>query len=171
MAEAFGPRFVTADHAARLFHYRGDIEAELNALPAEVLECARGYVAGGNARIAEVEADPSLLPPEYGILGIRPLRWDVRDLVRVRGGGIGDTDDEVRHARLQARGMLDLDHFTDPLRPAWTFSVPDGLDCSLVSEDDLGILLKAARPLPCGDNSLASIAYVRELDRIELAAR
>ena len=171
LAEAFGARFVTADHAARLFHYRGDIDAELNALPPEVLECARGYVAGVNARIAELEADPSQLPLEYGILGISPLRWDVRDLVRTRGGGIGDTDDEIRHAQLQARGLLDLDQFMDPLRPAWRFTVPEGLDCSQVSEADLGILLKAARPLPFGDKSLASIAYDRELDRIELAAQ
>jgi len=171
LAETFGPRFVTADQAARLFHFRGDIDAELNALPPEVLDCARGYVAGVNARIAEVEADPSLLPPEYGILGIKPLRWDVRDLVRVRGGGIGDTDDEVRHAQLQARGLLDLDHFMDPLRPAWHFTVPEGLDCAAVSEGDLGILLKAARPLPFADTPLASIAYDRELDRIELAAQ
>ena len=171
LAETFGPRFVTADQAARLFHFRGDIDAELNALPPEVLDCARGYVAGVNARIAEVEADPSLLPPEYGVLGIKPLRWDVRDLVRVRGGGIGDTDDEVRHAQLQARGLLDLDHFMDPLRPAWHFTVPEGLDCAAVSEGDLGILLKAARPLPFADTPLASIAYDRELDRIELAAQ
>lgn len=171
LAEAFGPRFVTADQAARLFHYRGDIDAELNALPPEVLDCARGYVAGVNARIAELEADPSLLPLEYGILGIKPLRWDVRDLVRTRGGGIGDTDDEIRHAQLQARGLLELDQFMDPLRPAWRFTVPDGLDCAAVSEADLGILLKAARPLPFGDKSLASITYDRELDRIELAAQ
>lgn len=171
MAEAFGPRFVTADQAARLFHYRGDIDAELDALPPEVLECARGYVAGVNARIAELEADPSQLPLEYGIFGIKPLRWDVRDLVRLRGGGIGDTDDEVRHAQLQARGLLDLDQFMDPLRPAWRFTVPDGLDCAQVSEADLGILLKAARPVPFADKSLASIAYDRQLDRIELAAQ
>ena len=171
LAEAFGPRFLVSDQAARLFHYRGDIDAELKALPPEVLECARGYVAGVNARIAELEADPSLLPLEYGILGIMPLRWDVRDLVRLRGGGLGDTDDEVRRAQLQARGMLDLDQFMDPLRPAWIFKVPDGLDCAAVSDADLGILLQAARPLPFADILLASIAYDRELDRIELAAQ
>jgi penicillin amidase len=179
MAEAFGPRFVTHDHAARLFQYHGDIDAELKALPAEVLECARGYVAGINARIAELEADPSALPLEYGILAITPLRWDVRDLVRLRGGGMGDTDDEVRHAQLQARGLLDFDRFMDPLRPAWSFAVPEGLDCAQVTEADLGILLDAAKPLPfgekalavLGDKALATFAYDREMDRIELAAQ
>jgi hypothetical protein len=89
MAEAFGPRFVAADKAARLFLYRGDIDAELAALPADVLECARGYVAGVNARIAELAADPAQLPLEYGILGISPMRWEMADLVRNRGIGMG----------------------------------------------------------------------------------
>lgn len=169
MAEAFGPRFVAADRAARLFLYRGNVDAELRALPPEVLDCARGYVAGVNARIAELEADPAQLPLEYGILGITPLRWDVRDLVRVRGGGMGDADDEVRHARLQARGLLDLDQFMDPLRPAWAFAVPEGLDCAAVSETDLGVLLEDAKPLPFGEAKIAS--YDRELDRIDLAAQ
>ncbi|MDZ3831494.1 MAG: penicillin acylase family protein [Sphingopyxis sp.] len=147
MAEAFGPRFVAADRAARLFHYRGDIDAELAALPADVLDCARGYVAGVNARIAELEDDPARLPPEYRILGIRPLRWDVRDLVQKRGIGMGDADDEVRRAQLQARGLLDADQLMMPLRPAWSFTVPEGLDCAEVDESDLGVLDPANRPV------------------------
>jgi len=146
MAESFGPRFVAADRAARLFLYRGDIDAELAALPPEVLECAKGYVAGVNARLDELAADPSLLPIEYGILGISPLRWDVRDLVRGRGVGMGDADDEVRRAQLHARGLLEADQLMAPLRPAWSFTVPDGLDTAAVSEADLGLLDPANRP-------------------------
>lgn len=148
MAEIFGAPFLSADHAARLFHYPGDIDAELAALPSDVLECARGYVAGVNARITELEADPKQLPLEYGILGIRPLRWDVRDLVRVRGSAMGDADDEVRRAQLQGRGLLDVDQWMAPLRPAWSFTVPEGLDCAAVTDADLGILDEAAKPLP-----------------------
>ncbi len=147
MAEAFGPRFVAADKAARLFLYHGDIDAELAALPPDVLECARGYVAGVNARIDELAADPSQLPPEYGILGISPLRWDVRDFVRDRGIGMGDADDEVRRAQLQTRGLLEVDRLMMPLRPAWSFTVPEGLDCAAVSEADLGVLDPASRPI------------------------
>src|SRR5690606_25852612 len=145
MAEAFGPRFVAADKAARLFLYHGDIDAELAALPPDVLECARGYVAGVNARIDELAADPAQLPLEYGILGISPLRWDVRDFVRDRGISMGDADDEVRRAQLQARGLLDADQLMMPLRPAWSFTIPEGLDVAAVSEADLGILDPANR--------------------------
>lgn len=147
MAESFGPRFVAADRAARLFFYRGDVDAELAALPPDVLECARGYVAGVNARIDELAADPAALPLEYGILGISPLRWDISDLVRGRGIGMGDADDEIRRAQLQARGLLEADQLMAPLRPAWSFTVPAGLDCAAVSEADLGILDPVNRPM------------------------
>ncbi len=146
MAEAFGARFVAADKAARLFLYRGDIDAELAALPPDVLECARGYVAGVNARIDELAADPAQLPLEYGILGISPLRWDVRDLVRDRGISMGDADDELRRAQLQARGLLDAEQLMSPLRPAWAFTVPEGLDTAALSNADLGLLDPASRP-------------------------
>ena len=167
MAEALGPRFLPADRAIRLFHFRGDVAAELRALPPEVVECARGYVAGVNARIAELEADPSQLPLEYGILGIMPLRWELEDLVRIRSSAIGDTDDEVRRAQLQSRGLLDYDLLLDPLRPAWNFKVPEGLDFAAVSEADLGVLLEAAKPLPFAAKEVAF--YDREMDRIEQA--
>jgi penicillin amidase len=148
MAEAFGPRFAAADKAARLFLYRGDIDAELASLPPGVLECARGYVAGVNARIAEIMADPTQAPLEYGILGISPLQWDVLDLIRNRGIGMGDADDEVRRAQMQAKGILAADALMAPLRPAWSFTVPAGLDCAAVSEADLGVLDPANRPVP-----------------------
>jgi Protein related to penicillin acylase len=167
LAKVFGPAFLPADRGARLFHFRGNIDAELAAIPAEVLECAQGYCAGVNARIEECAADPSLLPPEYAILGITPLRWDVRDLVRIRGGAGGNTDDEVRRAMLQARGLLEYDHYMDPLRPAWSFTAPEGLDCNAVSKADLGILHDISRPLPFGAEALA--AYDRDSHRIDIA--
>jgi penicillin amidase len=148
MAEAYGPAFVAADTTARLFHYRGDLAAERAAIPADVLECARGYVAGINARLAELDADPAQLPLEYGLLGIRPLRWDLDDLLRARGVETGDAEAEIRRARLAAIGLLEADRLMQPLRPAWTFKLPDGLDVVAVSEADLGVLAPTARPLP-----------------------
>jgi penicillin amidase len=169
MAEALGPRFAAADRAARLFLYQGDIDAELKALPPEVLDCARGYCAGVNAWIDATEADPSLLTPEYAILGLTPLRWDVRDLVRIRSTGAGNVDDEVRRAQLHARGLLAFDELFEPLRPAWTFKVPEGLDTAAVTEADLGVLLEAGKPLPWNDQQMAF--YDRAMDRVELAGQ
>jgi penicillin amidase len=146
LAEAFGAEFAKHDATARLFHYRGNLDAELRQVPSEVLACARAYVAGINARIDEVLADRSLLPREYAILGVTPMRWDVRDLVLARGASIDNADDEVRRARLAALGLLDLDAIIAPLRPSWTMQVPEGLDAASVSEADLGMLQLGGLP-------------------------
>lgn len=146
LAEVFGPEFAAHDAAARLFHYQGSVTEELARVPARYLDCARAYVAGINARIDEVVADPSLLPLEYGVLGIRPMRWALRDLVVARGASAGNAGDEVRRARLAALGLLDLDELTAPLRPAWKLRVPEGLDVAAVSEADLGVLRLGGLP-------------------------
>ena len=140
LAEAFGPAFADHDAAARVFLFRGDLDAELARVPANILACARAYVAGINARIDEVLADPALLPLEYRILGVAPQKWDLRDMVLARGEGFGSVEDEVRRARLAAMGLLALDAIVAPLHPAWTMTVPDGLDAAAVSEADLGVL-------------------------------
>ncbi|KQT34615.1 penicillin acylase [Sphingomonas sp. Leaf412] len=150
MAEAYGAAFAEHDAAARLFHYRGDLDAELARIPAEVLACVRGYCAGINARVAEVMRDPALLPPEYRILGVMPMRWEVRELVLARGGSVGNADDEIRRARLAALGLLDLDAIVAPLRPAWKLAVPAGLDVAKVSEADLGVLQLGGLPFGPG---------------------
>ncbi|AQR73789.1 penicillin acylase family protein [Sphingomonas sp. LM7] len=146
LAEVFGADFAKHDATARLFHYRGDLDAELRSVPENVLACARAYVAGINARIDEVLADPALLPLEYGILGIAPLRWELRDLVLARGASIDNADDEVRRAQLAALGLLDLDAIIAPLRPSWKMTVPEGLNPAAVSEADLGMLQLGSLP-------------------------
>ena len=90
--------------AARLFLFRGDLDAELAARAAEHPRLRPRLCAGINARIDEVSADPALLPLEYRILDVAPLKWDVRDMVAARGEGYGSVDDEVRRARLAGHG-------------------------------------------------------------------
>jgi penicillin amidase len=162
LAEAFGAEFAAHDAAARLFLFRGDLDAELAAVPAHLVACAHAYAAGINARIDEVLADPALLPLEYAILGVSPLRWDVRDMVLARGGSFGSVGDEVRRARLAAMGLLELDAVIAPLRPAWDLAVPEGLDAAAVSEADLGVLRLGGLPfgslVPAPDTSASAAA-------------
>lgn len=173
MSESFGPAFLATDRAARLFHFRGDVDAELAGIPAEVVECVEGYCAGINARIEEIAADPALAPLEYAILGIEPLRWTLEDCIRRRGAGSDDADEQIRRAMLQARGLLEYEHWREPLRPAWDFTVPEGLDCAAVSRDDLGALRDLDRPPPFEPAMIAGIDTVmlREGRRIDLAAQ
>jgi penicillin amidase len=164
LAEAFGADFAPHDGLARLFHYRGDLDAELARVPERVLACARAYVAGINARIDEVMTDPAALPLEYRILGASPLKWDVRDLVLARNASVGNVDDEIRRAQLAGMGLLELDAVMAPLRPDWPLNVPEGLDAAAVSDRDLGVLdlgslpfgSLAPRPDPAELSALAS---------------
>ncbi|TMJ19917.1 MAG: penicillin acylase family protein [Alphaproteobacteria bacterium] len=161
LAEAFGAEFAAHDAAARLFLFRGDLDSELAAVPAHLVACARAYAAGINARIDEVMADPALLPLEYSILGVSPLRWDVRDMVLARGGSFS-VEAEVRRARLAAMGLLGLDAVIAPLQPAWDLAVPEGLDAAAVSEADLGVLRLGGLPwnalVPAPEASASSAA-------------
>ncbi|MFS3134344.1 penicillin acylase family protein [Gluconacetobacter sacchari] len=148
LAELFGAAFVPSDTANRLVLFRGDAEGELAAFPPLVQECARAYVAGINARIAEVTATPSLLPAEFALFACAPLQWDVLDLIRMRAEVTGNTRAEIRRARLAARGALAHDALVTPLEPAHVPTVPDGLDTGAVTEADLGLFEVLQAPLP-----------------------
>lgn len=147
LAEVLGAAYVASDTRAALGRFRGDVAAEIAAVPEPVRACVAAYVAGINARIAEVAADPALLPAEFGILGYAPLRWTLEDIVAARELVPGNIDDEVRRAQLSAIGRLDLETLTAPPRPARAITFRDGLDPTKVGEADLGLLGSAA-PAP-----------------------
>lgn len=149
LAEVYGAKFVPSDTANRLFLFRGDAGAEFAALPQTVQTCATAYVAGINAYLKEIEQTPEKLSEEFRIFAYNPLRWDVLDLVRMRAEATGNTKGEVRRAQLAAKNALAYDALIQPLRPAHTLKVPDGLDVHAVSEQDLGWfgVLQAALPL------------------------
>lgn len=75
VAEILGPRELERDRGARLFRFRGDLEAELNHYHPRGAEIIRAFTDGINAYIAETERDPGLLPVEFEMLGIRPHPW------------------------------------------------------------------------------------------------
>lgn len=150
LAESFGAPFTDHDEAARLLRYRGEPEAELAALGHETRACLEAYVAGVNARIAECAADPTLLPLEYGILKMAPLRWDAREMMVGRDIAVGNLEDKIRRARLAHAGRLDLDAICAPLRPPAPITPAPGLDLAAIAPEDLGILHKAAKGLPFG---------------------
>ncbi|WP_420440650.1 penicillin acylase family protein [Candidatus Palauibacter sp.] len=75
VSEILGPRELERDRGARLFRFRGDLEAELNHYHPRGAEIIRAFTDGINAYIAETERDPDLLPIEFEMLGIRPQPW------------------------------------------------------------------------------------------------
>jgi penicillin amidase len=148
LAEVFGPDFVPFDHVARLLTYRGPLEAEWQALDPRVQPIAHAFAAGINARIAEIEADPSLLPPEFIALDMMPDRWTAEDLVRGRMSISPNIRGEIRRAALACRGLLAADSLVQPLEPDWPLTLPAGLDPCAITAEDLKFLEYRSAPLP-----------------------
>lgn len=87
VSEILGPRELERDRGARLFRFRGDLEAELNHYHPRGAEIIRAFTDGINAYIAETERDPDLLPIEFEMLGISPRPW-TPDVVISRHQGL-----------------------------------------------------------------------------------
>ncbi|MDW8137112.1 MAG: penicillin acylase family protein [Bacteroidota bacterium] len=124
LAEAFGPRFVPYDHAARLLRFRGPLEQELRHYHERGPEIIRAFVAGINARIREVLADTAQLPLEFRLLGFRPGFWTEEVVISRHNGLYGNVTQEVQIAQLvaalgpeRARELLELEPAAPSLEP------------------------------------------------------
>ena len=148
LAEVFGPAFVPFDQANRLFLYRGPLEEEWKKLDPRVEGIARAFVAGINARVKEVREDRSLLPPEFASLDMLPDYWRAEDLLRARLVLSPNIRAEVRRAELACKNVLEADALLQPLEPAWTLAVPQGLDPCDVKRADLRLYDLLSAPLP-----------------------
>ncbi|WP_333610909.1 penicillin acylase family protein [Brevundimonas bullata] len=138
LARDFGPSFVAQDRAARLFLYRGDMEAEWAAYGPDARDHAEAFVAGINAFVGEIRDGGRPLPTEFEIAGTTPDLWQPSDVVRIRSHGlIGNVEDEVRRARVVCAAGLEADAYRVRLEPEWTTRVPEGLDPCSVPRDVL----------------------------------
>lgn len=125
----FGPGYIEQDRASRLFLYRGDQAAEFAAYGPEAEASFTAFTKGINAFIAMTEADPSLLPVEFGLLGTKPAVWAPGDVSRIRTHSLSrNALSEILRCQVYAKA----DHRTDLLRrylePKITPAVPEGLD-------------------------------------------
>ena len=140
LSEVFGPEFVEQDRAARLFLYRGPMDPEWRSYsPAGGLEArppVERFVAGINAYVDWVEAQPSRLPWEFRLLDYRPARWSAEDVVRIRSHGLTrNLDSEVaRAATLCRTGSLEADTLRSGLSNGWKAVIPEGLDPCLPAD-------------------------------------
>src|SRR5947208_2927389 len=95
MAEIQGAAAVPRDIGARLLKYRGDLTDELNRYHPRGAEIVAAFVRGINAYIEHVERDPATLPMEFRVLGIRPGRWRLEDVVSRHNGLYRNATEEV----------------------------------------------------------------------------
>lgn len=82
LAELTGCGAVPADLQARVTGYtQAEYQAFFDALSPDARAAVEGYVEGANARLAEVLADPSLLPAEYALLTSAPEPFTTLDVL------------------------------------------------------------------------------------------
>jgi penicillin G amidase len=187
VAEILGPRELERDIGTRLFKFRRDLDQELRHYHPRGVEIVGAYVDGINAYIDGTERDPSLLPMEFRLLGIRPGRWTPEVVISRHQGLLGNIGQELATGRnvaqLGAEVVKKLGTYGpgDPL-----LELDPALDGDALSEDILGLynaFRRGVRFLPedivpqhrgdgdafarlerAADRSAASVAYDPESD-------
>ncbi len=99
VAEILGARELKRDIGARLFKYRGDLKKEFNHYHPHGEEIIHAFTDGINAYISETDKNPALLPMEFRLLDIKPLKWTPEIVISRHQGLLGNLPDEVRLGR------------------------------------------------------------------------
>lgn len=102
VAEILGPGEFKRDVGARLFVFRGDLDAEFNHYHPRGKAIITAFTDGVNAYVRKVLQDTSLLPLEFKLLGIQPGLWQPRDVISRHQGLLGNLPEELRFARAVA---------------------------------------------------------------------
>ena len=148
LSEVFGPQYAERDRAARLFLYRGDMEAEWVAYGSDTKRASTAFVEGINAYVRLTRENPDLLPVEFLELGYRPALWAAEDVVRIRSHGLFyNVRQEVARALTLRDFGPEVEKLRRHLEPPHEPVIPDGLDLSLIPDDVLKVY-DHATPLP-----------------------
>ncbi len=138
LSASFGPAYVRKDRAARLFLYRGDMQAEWNRYAPGSRGHYEAFAAGINAFVDEVLAGRKPLPREFALTDSRPGRWRAEDIVRIRSNTlVSNVRQEVARAQVACAAGLDADRLRIRLVPDHRVQVPAGLDACAVGPEVL----------------------------------
>jgi penicillin G amidase len=148
MAEIAGRKELKRDIGNRLFMYRGDLQQELNWYHPHGALIIEAFVAGINAYIAETRRNPSLLTPEFGMLGIKPGDWTPAVVISRYNGLAGNINEELNMAlavrAIGAEKVKDLEYF-QPANPNLT--IDSRIDSSLLTPDILAVYRAFRTPI------------------------
>ena len=153
----FGPGYIEQDRAARLFLYRGDMQAEWQAYShPQSHDIAQAFVQGINAYVDYVLQDPQRLPLEFQRLGTRPQHWQADDVVRIRTHSLmRNADFELKRALVMAASDAKTDLLRRSVDPARDPHVASGLDLASLDEQGLDALKLACAPVTFSAERLA----------------
>ena len=102
VAEILGERELDRDIGARLFRYRGDLDAELRHYHPRGPEIIGAFVDGVNAYVQAALDDPSLLSVEFDMLGIEPGFWTPEVVISRHQGLLSNINAELLYGRTVA---------------------------------------------------------------------
>ena len=158
LAGDFGPGYLAQDRAARLFLYRGDMEAEWDAYGvADLREIVGAFVEGLNAYVALVDGQADLAPPEFAATGTAPARWRPEDVLRIRSHAIvANAPSEAARAQVLAKADLEIDLVRRSIDPPHRVVVPDGFDPTGIDHDTLDMFRLATAPVTFTPERLAA---------------
>ncbi|VVJ21119.1 Uncharacterised protein [Amycolatopsis camponoti] len=140
LSDVLGPSYVEQDRAARLFLYRGDMDAEWASYGPEGRLAATRFAEGINSYVDWLGRNPAALPPEFAKLGYQPARWRPQDVVRIRTHAIGENLMwEVARAKLVCLAGPGASRYLRSLHPDHEAAVPEGLDPCSVPDDVLKV--------------------------------
>lgn len=102
VAELLGAGELARDRGSRLFMFRGDMDAELAHYHPRGRAIVEAFVAGVNARVAEVRRDTAQLPIELKLLGALPGEWTPAVVVSRHQGLVSNVTQELAYGRAVA---------------------------------------------------------------------
>lgn len=138
LAADFGPGFLAQDRAARLFLFRGDMDAEFAAYAPDARDICAAFASGINAYVDLCAREPERLPPEFALLGTVPRHWAAEDVVRIRSHSLTrNALSEVLRAVVLSRADLATDLLRKDIEPMREPTRPEGLDLGSIALDCL----------------------------------
>lgn len=165
LSDAFGPAYLAKDRAARLFLYRGDMEAEWRSYGAGAKAWTAAFAEGINAYVRWASADPKRLPVEFRTMGHRPALWEAADVVRIRSHArIRNIEQEVQRMEIGARFGLAADRWRKELEPKHALTLPDGTVLEAIPPEVLATYRLGTEPATFGEEQVGAYADAAALD-------
>lgn len=103
MAEVFGKRELKRDIGARLFRFRGNMDAELNHYHPKGKIIIKSFVNGINTYVRQVLNNEMPMPMELQMLGIKPGYWTTEVVISRHNGLLSNVQEELETARLKIK--------------------------------------------------------------------
>lgn len=147
-AEWLGPRELERDIGARLFRFRGDLDAELGHYHPRGMAIITAFVDGINAYVAEARLDPASLPFEFRALGALPEFWTPDVVISRHQGLLGNVTEELATGRaVAALGAARVQELSDFRPRAPDLTLQPGIDSALLAPDILRLYRAFRGPL------------------------